>query len=417
MPVQNSIALGLQHCLYLDTNSCVWSCGKNQFGQLGQSNQVNKLAPTKIKTLPEIESVYCGTNQSFLLDVDGKVWSCGCNDNGQLGHGTFTSLNQPVEIKNIPSIQDVLPCGVYTILLDRFGGVWMCKNAQTKLPFPVGGTYLPPIQMVSGSAQHILLLDKNGDVWSCGNNSGGQLGTGDGKPKTEPVKIETLSKIRHISAGMHHSIFINIQGEVYTCGRNDFGQLGVGDYNARLEPVKLQHDYLPLIQTSFTSSTFTFFLDYDGGVWCCGRNEFGQLGLGDYRTRNIPTKLNIDFVQDIDLSPSHALLLDIDGVVWSVGNNDYGQLGIGDFNKRNIPTAIQNLPQIQRIYCSDNYFSVLLDTQGGIWSFGRNSEGQLGLSDRKGRFHPTLITSLPVIRSPYSGISIKNARFESHHCN
>ena len=36
-------------------------------------------------------------------------------------------------------------------------------------------------------------------------------------------------EIKKIVGGEHHSIFLTTKGEVYSCGKNDVGQLGLGD--------------------------------------------------------------------------------------------------------------------------------------------------------------------------------------------
>ena len=57
------------------------------------------------------------------------------------------------------------------------------------------------------------------------------------------------------------------------------------------------------------------------------------------------------------------------GIVHSFGSNNTGALGLG--NKQNVsgPTPIPNLPKINVISCG-NYFTVCVDYEGFIWSFG-----------------------------------------------
>ena len=73
----------------------------------------------------------------------------------------------------------------------------------------------------------------------------------------------------------------------------------------------------------------------------------------------------------------HTITLSNDGTVHSFGRNCEGELGLGQLglghNSMNVllPTPIPNLPQINMISCGDN-FTVCLDYEGFIWSFGEN---------------------------------------------
>ena len=63
--------------------------------------------------------------------------------------------------------------------------------------------------------------------------------------------------------------------------------------------------------------------------------------------------------------------------VYSFGSNTQGQLGLGHNNDVSLPTPIPNLPKINMISCGAQ-FSVCVDHEGFIWSFGENNAGQLG---------------------------------------
>ena len=76
----------------------------------------------------------------------------------------------------------------------------------------------------------------------------------------------------------------------------------------------------------------------------------------------------------------HTVTISSDGVVYSFGDNNRGQLGFG--NECNIdisvPHPILSLPKIKQIACGCN-FTVCLDYEGAIWSFGKNYLEKLGI--------------------------------------
>jgi alpha-tubulin suppressor-like RCC1 family protein len=59
----------------------------------------------------------------------------------------------------------------------------------------------------------------------------------------------------------------------------------------------------------------------------------------------------------------------------------YGELGLGDKNNRNLPTLIFNETNpISRVICGDR-FSYILFSNTSVYSFGKNTDGQLSLGN------------------------------------
>ena len=91
--------------------------------------------------------------------------------------------------------------------------------------------------------------------------------------------------------------------------------------------------------------------------------------------------------------------------MWSFGDNSNGQLGIGDLIDRVTPTQIPNL-KAKSVACGRNH-TAIIDKKGNIWSFGNNFFGQLGLGPKKptiGRVFPTgastaIPTKIPNLRA------------------
>ena len=70
----------------------------------------------------------------------------------------------------------------------------------------------------------------------------------------------------------------------------------------------------------------------------------------------------------------HTIIISDDGIVYSFGRNDGA---LGHYKNVSVPTPIPNLPKINMISCGGN-FTVCVDHEGFIWSFGANRSGQLG---------------------------------------
>lgn len=86
----------------------------------------------------------------------------------------------------------------------------------------------------------------------------------------------------------------------------------------------------------------------------------------------------------------HLLALDLTGQVYSFGSNSEGQLGLGPNNEVTAPTLIRGVNNIVQISAGTRH-SLLLTADRQVYSFGDNPYGQLSLGDNIRRNIPTLI--------------------------
>lgn len=86
---------------------------------------------------------------------------------------------------------------------------------------------------ISGTCQHCFAVTNTGRVYGIGSNEFGQLGLGNKAPKLVQkfTILDTIKqhKIKAAAAGVNHSLFLNEEGKVIACGKNDRGQLFIGD--------------------------------------------------------------------------------------------------------------------------------------------------------------------------------------------
>ena len=107
----------------------------------------------------------------------------------------------------------------------------------------------------------------------------------------------------------------------------------------------------------------------------------------------------------------HTITLSDDGTAYSFGSNNFGALGydisqnsqrqldLGDNNNDedvSLPTPIPNLPKIKVISCG-TFFTICVDHEGFIWSFGENNYGQLGTGNKINSNVPKKIHNIPPV--------------------
>ena len=85
----------------------------------------------------------------------------------------------------------------------------------------------------------------------------------------------------------------------------------------------------------------------------------------------------------------HTVLLDTNGNVWTAGDNSMGQLGrsenagVSAANPTFSQVTVGDGVKIKAIAAGD-YYTVMLDENGNVWTAGDNRGGQLGRTENAG---------------------------------
>src|SRR3990167_4894177 len=359
LPPIISISAGYEFSLFVDANGSVWSCGYNGYGQLGLGDVKNRNIPEQIKNLPAIKSALAFGNSSLFLDCEGSVWSCWYNHYGELGLGDTTQRNKAEKIQGLPAIKSMAGGYYHALFLDCEGSVWSCgyngngelglgDTTQRNKAEKIQG--LPAIKLMAGGYNHALFLDCEGSVWSCGYNANGALGLGDTRDRNKAEKIQGLPAIKSTAGGWHFSMFVDEQGNVWICGGNQKGELGLG-HTTQINSPQKNNNLSGIVAVAGGNPCFSMFLDKQGNVFTCGNNQYGQLGLGDKNDRHTPQKVNnippMSSLSSCNTAHYYLQIVDCEGGVWSCGRNDYGQLGVGHTNDTLTFQQIASIPKLK----------------------------------------------------------------------
>ena len=132
-------------------------------------------------------------------------------------------------------------------------------------------------------------------------------------------------------------------------------------------------------------------LKNNGSLWVLGDNEFGQLGLG-YIGNEItgePVRLGTDTWEYVCAGSTYSFGIKSDGTLWSWGHNNQGQLGLGDTNDRDEPTEITSygtddwkMISTSNAINSNEYQTVIgIQSDGTLWGWGDNNSGVISIGN------------------------------------
>ena len=180
-----------------------------------------------------------------------------------------------------------------------------------------------------------------------------------------------------------------ITPELWIWGYNAYGQLGTNDTAIRCTPV-----------TTFAGgsnwksvaggSYHTAAIKTDGTLWVWGRNVHSQLGTNDTAIRCTPvtTFAGGSNWKSVAAGYRHTAAIKTDGTLWVWGLNGDGELGINDTTQRNTPVTTFAGGSNWKQVAVGIYHMVAIKTDGTLWTWGFNAYGNLGINDTTNRSTP-----------------------------
>ncbi|XP_051983066.1 probable E3 ubiquitin-protein ligase HERC3 [Xyrauchen texanus] len=213
---------------------------------------------------------------------------------------------------------------------------------------------------------------------------GGKVLIMDKSTMCNPLKGLDNRKVIQITCGDQHSMALTHDGQLFVWGENSHGQLGLKE--GQSGTLTAQHvqslSGIPLAQIS-AGGDHSFALSLSGAVFGWGKNNAGQLGLGDTKDRHVPTVVS-SLTQKktvlISCGGEHTATLSKGGTVFTFGSGRFGQLGHNSFRDEHHPRVVAELwgSEVSQVTCGRNHTLVLVESSKLIYSFGCGMQGQLG---------------------------------------
>ena len=270
-------------------------------------------------------------------------------------------------------------------------------------------------------------------IFAFGRNGNGQLGLGDTDDRREPTLLAPEPfegfRVTTIACGGNHVLARSQHGEVFAWGKNHRGQLGLGDTDDRPLPTRLKclhprmksGDCFKVLDVAAGTSHSLCLAEWGASIggkkerccysWGCG--DHGRLGLSG-RSRDGIVGFKQEFTYPDASAPTEIEFLregrNLKTKVTGGGNRSKGPGALSEADraaaKRNAKKrgrtqskkdAQKNKQRaVLQITCGGQHS--IVSTERGLYVWGNNRYGQLGLADVYDRDTPELLAELPAGR-------------------
>jgi alpha-tubulin suppressor-like RCC1 family protein len=270
----------------------------------------------------------------------------------------------------MPSLSTIISSCAYLLLLSAA----VPAAAQSRFTPRIAAGYSHSVSIVPG-----------GMVATHGENRSGEIGDGTTTRRISPVFLAPPASQTwaQVAVGDFRSTALTAAGEMYSWGSNGYGQLGTGTLTDRPTPTLMAA--APGSTWTGVAAGFghTVALAANGNLYTWGDNYHGQLGIGSTATtlarQSIASPVAGQYWTQAAAGYNFSLALCSDGSLYAWGSNEDGQLGDGTLMDRLSPVRVvaptgQTWTQVTGGFWS----AAALCSDGSLYTWGNNYSGQLG---------------------------------------
>jgi len=369
---------------------CLWRWGATSAGMMSQQEVTESSKdPILMEDFRGVTTAACGSSHSAFV-VDGQLYTYGSNKYHQLG-------------RSVEETGKSAPEGA----------------GPAPVTFETVDGHRPKVLQVALGAFHSAAITEGGVLWTWGWGGSfwygsGALGQGDRVNCEVPTVVRLFAdegeQIRQVVCGSQHTLVLTTDGRCYATGKGDFGRLGRGD--TRDAPEFEEIEYFFQSNDSVLSPTepasivklgagnnFSAAMSQQGELWVWGRNDYGQLGLGEeamgdmYSAERYPRlvrslPLEGHRVVDFDCGEHHLVALTAAGAIYEWGNRTWLEP-----HPVTLPARYSGgLQGIIKVVAGDKC-SFAITEDGQVYSWGAKASGCLAQGENcpKQVVQPTLV--------------------------
>jgi alpha-tubulin suppressor-like RCC1 family protein len=280
-------------------------------------------------------------------------------------------------------------------------------------PVSVVGGFTDWCQFSAGR-QHSLGVRTNGTAWAWGCNNFGILGDNTQVSRSSPVSVAGgFTDWCQVSAGCLHSLGVRTNGTAWAWGYNGGGRLGDNTVTIKISPVSVVGGFTDWCQVS-AGCQHSLGVRSNCTAWAWGCNLSGRLGDNSAVNKSSPVSVAGGFTDwcQVSTSHQHSLGMRTNGTAWAWGFNNVGMLGDNSTTSRSSPVSVvggfTDWCQISAGYSH----SLGVRTNGTAWAWGCNAFGNLGDNCTTNRSSPVSVVGgftdwCQISAGAYSSIGVR----------
>lgn len=262
------------------------------------------------------------------------------------------------------------------------GDTSACAGARCR---PVGtGQHTVTVEGFEGEAT--LTMSPPGplgyEIWGWGyTDRYGQSGAGAWSRSSTPVQVVAGNRWAAVDTASSYAAAVATDGSLWAWGDGQPCTELPGPDSRRPEQIGRDSDWVAVTTTEGTATA----LKDDGTLWAWGDVGFG---VGDWRIECEPIPVTVGWRwRTVVAGTERWAGIAVDGSLWTWGRNTLGQLGDGTAVNRAQPTPVDPGPWAS--VSLGTWHTVAIKADGTLWAWGWNNEGALGDGTTQWRTVPT----------------------------
>ncbi len=270
------------------------------------------------------------------------------------------------------------------------------SSASATRPARIGPGRSPPQPQAAGPASpprdHTCAIRSGGTLWRWGDNAYGELGIGNqtGQDRPRPVTTPAAGGWASVTAGRDDTCAIRSDGTLWCWGRNETGQLGIGNQNNQNLPRQVTTPAPGGWASVTAGGDYTCATRTGGTLWCWGFGDDGQLGTGVVDAQVLPLQVTTPAPggwASVTAGGDHTCAIRTNHARRCWGLNNSGQLGLGYYTTG--PGVGISIPQQVTSPAAAGWATIAgggahtcaIRAAGTLWCWGFNTSGQLGIGN------------------------------------